>query len=101
MCPVCRGRGEVSAGVTGGVVEHGPVTMGYDGHGNMCPTRAAFPRWARPSPAALIRGEVWYLETNPHCELWGIAVCATCRGTGQDGIWEDLHGKPSELAEAP
>lgn len=64
MCPICRGRGEVDAGVTGGVVEYGPVTMGYDWRGNFVPTRPAYPTFVRPNKNALIRGEVWYLETN-------------------------------------
>jgi len=78
MCPVCRGRGEVEAGITGGTVEFGPVLPGLDWRGNVVPTRASYPTKVRPNPAKTI----WYLETNPFVELWGIAVCATCHGTG-------------------
>lgn len=82
MCPVCRGRGEVEAGITGGVVEYGPVLMGYDWRGREIPTRSAYPTRVTVNKNALINGEVWYLERNPLCELWGIAVCGKCRGSG-------------------
>ena len=90
MCPVCLGRGEVSAGVTTGVKEYGPVYMGKDWRGRDIPTRAAFPTRVEPNPDALYpadrytkAGTIWFLKRNPYVELWGIAVCARCRGTGQ------------------
>lgn len=62
MCPVCKGRGEVEAGLTYG-----------NGHNA---THVV------PNPAAMINGQVWILQENPLVPLWGIAVCARCRGTG-------------------
>lgn len=82
MCPVCRGRGEVAVGITSGVIEHGPVLMGHDWRGNPVPTRSSYPTRVVRNPDAIIRGEVWYLETNPFCEAWGIAICGKCRGSG-------------------
>jgi len=63
LCPVCHGRGEVAAGVTYG-----------NGH-------VATHVKTNPHAIGLYR-EVWYLDTNPNVELWGIAVCGTCHGTG-------------------
>lgn len=83
MCPVCKGRGEVEAGITKGTIEFGPVLMGKDWKGRDYPTRSAYPTKIVPNPTALYSNkEVWFLDTNPLCELWGIAVCARCRGTG-------------------
>jgi hypothetical protein len=93
MCPVCRGRGEVEAGVSLGAVEYGPVTMGYDWRGNLVPTRASFPRGFIKNPKALVtvqtgnkatdHQDIFILESNSFGDLWGIAVCGACHGTGQ------------------
>lgn len=92
MCPVCRGRGTVEAGVHTGVREYGPVLMGKDWKGRDVPTRSSFPTGIRPNPNALVTVrtgrvetdylDVWIWDENPLCELWGIAICGKCRGTG-------------------
>lgn len=80
MCPICRGRGEVAAGISFGIVEHGPIYPDERGR----PTRACYPTEYAVSPYAWdsIAKDVWLLEDNPFGKLWGIAVCVTCHGTG-------------------
>jgi hypothetical protein len=92
VCPVCRGRGEVEAGISLGAIEYGPATMGYDWRGNFISTRQAYPAAYSVNPKAMItvktgdpkkdRDDVHLLETNPFGALWGIAICGTCRGSG-------------------
>jgi hypothetical protein len=66
LCSVCRGRGEVDAGLTFG---DGRVAV-----------RVV------PNPNALINNEIWFVEENPLVALWGIAVCGRCRGSGYEPI---------------
>jgi len=73
LCPVCRGRGEVEAGLTTGKDYGAPDDEGV---------RCRFATQVFPNPAALINNEIWFLEENPLVKLWGIAVCGGCRGTG-------------------
>lgn len=88
MCDVCRGRGEVASGITGGVREYGPTYEAFDWRGNKYPARAAFPTVVVPNPNALIvdrrtgKKEIWHLDINPLCELWSLAICGLCRGSG-------------------
>lgn len=87
-CTVCRGRGEVEAGITGGTVEHGPVYEAIDWRGRHFPSLAAYPTTVRPNPDALYAAtryspqDIWFLDVNPLCKLWSTALCARCRGTG-------------------
>ena len=85
MCPVCQGSGEVSAGVTTRIVQFGAP----DEYG----VRSCFPVEIAPNPDALDMrprhdsksgrpGIIWILQANTFVELWGIAVCAKCHGTG-------------------
>lgn len=80
MCAVCRGRGEVAAGITDMVVEYGPTY--FDSKGR--PSRACYPTRVRVNPEAWDgRAEtVWLVEQNSMHPLWGIAVCVSCHGTG-------------------
>lgn len=92
MCAVCRGSGLVEAGITGGTVEYGPVLIGKDWRGRDVPTRSAYPTTIRPNPNAVLlvrtgnpktdHTDIWYHSMNPLCELWGVAICAGCHGTG-------------------
>lgn len=78
MCPVCRGRGEVEAGVSTGAIESAPY---YPDHKGRLVGRSE-PTGIVKNPTALINGEVWLLENNSFGPLWGIAVCGRCRGSG-------------------
>lgn len=70
MCPICKGSGEVSAGITGGTI------------GNQ---HSAHPTWIKPNVDAYDSriNDVWIVRENPLVCLWGIAICITCHGTGQ------------------
>lgn len=78
-CKACTGRGEVEAGITIG------RSYGWtDSHGVQ--EREAVQ--VIPNPLAVYpkTGEIWFLDTNKNHPLWGIAICAKCRGTGLEGI---------------
>jgi hypothetical protein len=72
ICPTCKGRGEVAAGISLGVKEH------MDG--------SAEPKGYIVNPAAWSHAiqDVWLLDKNPHGKLWGIAICRHCHGTGME-----------------
>lgn len=78
----------MDAGITGRVVEYGPTYDAIDWRGNHHPARAAYPTVVVPNPDAKIYSrllkklEIWYLDVNPLCAGWGIAICGGCRGTG-------------------
>lgn len=84
MCPVCRGRGEVEAGITHGTVEYGPVYDGFDFRGNTIKLKASFPTKVSVNPAAWDSAAktVWMLEKNLFGSPWGLAICVMCHGTG-------------------
>ena len=77
VCPICKGRGEVSAGITGGFVQ-----TGQDEQGNPI----GYPTWVKPNPQAIINNEIWILDINKLCPLWSTALCGKCRGKGF--IWK-------------
>lgn len=84
MCSVCEGRGEVSASITTGVVEYGPVYDGYDWRGNIVKTRAAFPTRVEVNPHAWDKKikSIWILDYNKFYPPWSTSVCISCHGTG-------------------
>lgn len=84
MCAVCRGRGEVAAGITDMVVEYGPQYEAVDLKGRRFITRACYPIRVRVNPAAWDRRAktIWMLEGNLFGSLWGLAICVRCHGTG-------------------
>lgn len=71
LCRVCKGRGEVAAGITTGIREFGPSTIGFDWRGNQIESRCCEPTGYDVNPKALDRkiNDVWLLETNPHGKL--------------------------------
>jgi len=84
ICPVCKGRGEVEAGITGGFVKTGET----DEYG----ATGGHPTWVRPNPNAVDKqGRIWFLDINPLVLLWSTAVCQPCNGTGMD--MKEILGK--------
>lgn len=77
MCPICKGSGEVSAGITGGIVYYGKPDRNRD--------KQCFPTTVKVNPKAFDSriNDVWIVRENPLVYLWGIAICIRCHGTGQ------------------
>lgn len=86
VCPICKGRGEVAAGITGNPVEYGPSYDTYDWRGNIYPSRAQYPTSCSINPDAWDAKNkcIWYLD--PPYNGWGIALCMHCRGCGMTDI---------------
>lgn len=97
-CPICRGSGEVEAGITYGFQRTGwsralDGTKNRDEAGNLIPL--GHPTRIRPNPSAQVgtfrpatrynpKGLISFLQENPLEPLWGIAICQRCCGTGLD-----------------
>lgn len=74
VCQVCRGSGEVAAGITGGFTQ-----TGEDCNGNPL----GYPTYVKPNPNAVSKGgDISFTVINPLVKLWSLAVCQKCRGSG-------------------
>lgn len=76
MCPVCRGRGEVEAGVT-----YGRPCGWVDDSGQ--PGGEAIRVEVNPSAWDRENKTIWFLDYNSTLPLWSTAICMVCRGTGE------------------
>jgi hypothetical protein len=92
-CFVCRGRGEVEAGVTTGVVAYGETFVGINHKGKSFSVRAQYPTRVEKNPNAMVKihtgskitdyFDIAYVEMNPNVAAWSTAICGTCHGAGQ------------------
>lgn len=87
-CEVCKGRGEVGAGIEA----PNPAFDAWQQGGGIGDFLEG-PRGVLPNPDAIddqhdylamlpLADRIWYVRENPMLPLWGVALCMRCHGTG-------------------
>ena len=75
ICPICKGRGEVEAGIT-----YGRNYGWIDDNG--VSEREAVKVEINPYAYDKRNKTIWFLTSNSMHPLWTLAICMVCEGSG-------------------